>query len=183
MRAFGRLVLGARWTHEIHTHWKSPHRTRKTSYLKIMRRLSMFVHSFWILSYKHQFQFNLFTNSTVTVTVTLKTTSRNFQHPKFRAAAMLDLHDDVIKWKHFPRYWPFVQGIHRSPVNSRHKHDKGQWHGTQMFSFVDLRLNKRLSKHSWVWWFETPSRPLCRHCNGFWKAIGLGVGVRVTHYI
>ena len=27
-------------------------------------------------------------------------------------------HDDVMKWKHFPRYWPFVRGIHRSPVNS-----------------------------------------------------------------
>ena len=24
------------------------------------------------------------------------------------------IHDDVIKWKHFPRYWPFVRGIHRS---------------------------------------------------------------------
>ena len=24
------------------------------------------------------------------------------------------LHDDVIKWKHFPCYWPFVRGIHRS---------------------------------------------------------------------
>ena len=23
------------------------------------------------------------------------------------------LHDDVIKWKHFPRNWPFVRGIHR----------------------------------------------------------------------
>ena len=23
-------------------------------------------------------------------------------------------HDDAIKWKHFPRYWPFVRGIHRS---------------------------------------------------------------------
>ena len=22
-------------------------------------------------------------------------------------------HDDVIKWKHFPRYWPFVRDIHR----------------------------------------------------------------------
>ena len=29
-------------------------------------------------------------------------------------------HDDVIKWKYFPRYWPFVRGIHRSPVNSPH---------------------------------------------------------------
>ena len=25
-------------------------------------------------------------------------------------------HDDVIKWKLFPRYWPFVRGTHRSPV-------------------------------------------------------------------
>ena len=31
--------------------------------------------------------------------------------------------------------------------------------------YFDLRLNKRLSKQSWGWWFETPSRPLCRHCN------------------
>ena len=31
--------------------------------------------------------------------------------------------------------------------------------------FFDLRLNKRLSKQSRSWWFETPSRPLYRHCN------------------
>ena len=30
--------------------------------------------------------------------------------------------------------------------------------------FFDLRLNKRLSKQSWGWWFETPSRLLWRHC-------------------
>ena len=31
--------------------------------------------------------------------------------------------------------------------------------------FFDLRLNKRLSKQKWGWWFETLSRPLWRHCN------------------
>ena len=31
--------------------------------------------------------------------------------------------------------------------------------------FSDLRLNKRLSKQSWGWWFETPSSPLWRPCN------------------
>ena len=31
--------------------------------------------------------------------------------------------------------------------------------------FFDLRLNKRLSKQSWGWWFETLSRPSWRHCN------------------
>ena len=42
-------------------------------------------------------------------------------------------HDDVIKWKHFLRYWPFVWGIHRTPVNSPHK---GQWRGALMFSLI-----------------------------------------------
>ena len=70
-------------------------------------------------------------------------------------------HDNVIKWKHFPRYWPFVRGIHRSKVNSPHK---GQWRGALMF-FFDLRLNKRLSKQWWGWWFDTLSRPLWRHHN------------------
>ena len=31
--------------------------------------------------------------------------------------------------------------------------------------FFDLRPNKRMSKQSWGWWFETPSRSLWRHCN------------------
>ena len=33
--------------------------------------------------------------------------------------------------------------------------------------FFDLRLNKRLSKRSWGWWFETASWSLWRHCNEF----------------
>ena len=33
--------------------------------------------------------------------------------------------------------------------------------------FFDLCLNKRLSKQSWNWWFETPSRPLWRHRTEF----------------
>ena len=45
----------------------------------------------------------------------------------------LPSHDDVIKWKHLPHYWPFVRGIHQSPVNSLHK---GQWRGNSMFSLI-----------------------------------------------
>ena len=47
-------------------------------------------------------------------------------------------HDDVIKWKHFPRYWPFVRGIHRLPVNSPHK---GQGRGALMFSLICTSTN------------------------------------------
>ena len=39
----------------------------------------------------------------------------------------------VIKWKHFPRYCPFVRGIHRSLMNSPHK---GQWRGALMLSLI-----------------------------------------------
>ena len=42
-------------------------------------------------------------------------------------------HDAVIKWKHFPRYWPFVRIIHRSAVDSPHK---CQWCGALMFSLI-----------------------------------------------
>ena len=56
------------------------------------------------------------------------------------------VHDDVIKWKHFPRYWPFVLGIHQ----------KGQWRRALMFSlicaWINSWVNKRepgdLSRHS-----------------------------------
>ena len=47
-------------------------------------------------------------------------------------------HDDVIKWKHFPRNWPFVREIQRSPVNSPHK---GQWRGALMFSLICVWIN------------------------------------------
>ena len=47
-------------------------------------------------------------------------------------------HDDVIKWKYFPRYWPFVRGIQRSTVNSLHK---GQWRGALMFSLICAWIN------------------------------------------
>ena len=47
-------------------------------------------------------------------------------------------HDDFIKWKHFPRNWPFVREIHRSPVNFPHK---GQWRGASMFSLIYAWIN------------------------------------------
>ena len=79
----------------------------------------------------------------------------------FTSLSVFHGNDDIIKWKHFPRYWPFVRGIHQSPVNSPHK---GQWRRALTFSY--LHPNKRLSKQWWGWWFETPSCPLWRHRNG-----------------
>ena len=47
-------------------------------------------------------------------------------------------HDDVIQWKHVPRYWPFVRGIHRPPVISPHE---GRWRGALMFSLICAWIN------------------------------------------
>ena len=59
-------------------------------------------------------------------------------HSERNPTVISRLNDDVIKWKHFPRYWPFVRGIHRSPVNSPHK---GQWRGALMFSLIYARID------------------------------------------
>ena len=48
------------------------------------------------------------------------------------------INDGVIKWKRFLRYWPFVRGIDRSPVNSPHK---GQRRGALMLSFICAWIN------------------------------------------
>ena len=69
-------------------------------------------------------------------------------------------HNDVIEWKHFPRYWPFVRGIQRSRVNSPHKASDAE-----LWCFLYICLNKLSSKQLWVWLFESPSRSLWRHCH------------------
>ena len=60
------------------------------------------------------------------------------QMPTLTPPIRFSKHDDVIKWKHFPRYWPFVRGIHRSPVNSP---QKGQWRGALMLILICTRIN------------------------------------------
>ena len=64
--------------------------------------------------------------------------SHGNEHSYFCSRLLLPQHDDVIKWKHFPRYWPFVRGIRRSPVNSPRK---GQWRGALMFSLICAWIN------------------------------------------
>ena len=48
--------------------------------------------------------------------------------------------------------------------------------------FFDLRPNKRLSKQSWGWWFETSSRSLLRHCNDFTSATYLCFMNFINHF-
>ena len=69
-------------------------------------------------------------------------TSKPFSHLSHKIMLPLSrntyYHDDVIKWKHFLRYWPFLRGIHRSPVNFPHK---GQWRGALTCSLICVCIN------------------------------------------
>ena len=72
-------------------------------------------------------------NHTQNTTLGFRWSGGSHQQPVLRIGHRNAFHDDVIKWIHFPRYWAFVQGIHRSPVFSSHK---GQWRGALMFSLI-----------------------------------------------
>ena len=71
----------------------------------------------------------------------------NFTRPQWSlitSCSIPNIHDNVIKWKHFPHYWPFVREIHRSLVNSTHK---GQWHRALMFSVICTWINSWVNHH------------------------------------
>ena len=68
-------------------------------------------------------------------------------------------HDDVFKWKHFR-----VTGHLCGEFTDHRSISRTEASDAEFDAFFDLRLNKRLSKQWWCWWFETPSRPLWRHC-------------------
>ena len=69
------------------------------------------------------------------------------------SCALSSYHDDVIKWNHFPRYWPFVQGIQQPPVNSPHK---SLWRVALMFSLICAWLSD--------WVNSREAGDFTRHC-------------------
>ena len=81
------------------------------------------------------------------------------------------IHDDVIKWKNFPRCWPFVRGIHRPPVNSPHK---DQWRGALMFSLICAWMN------GWV--NNREAGDLRRHRAHYDVIVMIGYGKKRTKY-
>ena len=76
---------------------------------------------------------------------------------------VLENHDDVIRWKHFLRYWPFVGGIHWPPVDSPHK-------GSVTRGFVFLCAPEQTVEHT----IETPV---------IWDAITLIMTSQMILYI
>ena len=82
--------------------------------------------------------------TTALLCLSLYSASQNYPHILCFVVLSESSHDDVIKWKHLPRYWSCVRGIHRSPVNSPHK---GQWRRALMFSFICVWINGWVNNH------------------------------------
>ena len=75
-----------------------------------------------------------------------------------------------MKFKHFPRYWPFARGNHRFPVNSLHK---GQLRGALMFSLICVWIN------GWV--NNREAGDLRRHCAHYDVIVMFQAPVVTTH--
>ena len=79
-------------------------------------------------------------------------------------------------WRHqieiFPRYRPFVRGIHRSPVNSP---QKGQWRGALMFSLICAWINFWVNNREAgdLWRHHAHNGVIVMLC--MWSAFGIGI--------
>ena len=79
----------------------------------------------------------------------------------FSPSRIIVTHENVMIWKHFPRYCPFVKGIHHLPVDSPHKGPV-----TRTFDvFFDVRIHKRWtnSGDADIW---DATALMWRHCSG-----------------
>ena len=121
---------------------------------------------------RNKFKWNLILNSCIFIQVVLKMAAilSQAQYVNIAAVAIFcqcsgrrlsflesqwfsRIHEDVIKWKHFPRHWPFVRGIHRSPVNSPH---------TKVTRSFDVFFDLRIWISGWV--NNGEAGDLRRHC-------------------
>ena len=153
--------------HLLHSSWFSNLGTHMFGSGDIIKSKAWCGHiniSLWNGLHRNETLFEILTNND-TVYMTIPTPNES----RFRATALMNwrerlayleyviylitiawhayriIHDDVIKWKHFPRHWPFVRGIHRWPMNSPHK---GQWRGVNDREAGEFRLHRPLWRHS-----------------------------------
>ena len=95
----------------------------ESTLLAWLNRLATFLCHWWTkpLVYRHLYLSSwLGCCPLIHATVHPWSINTNWSHEEFITAGPCDHghgHDDVIKWKHFPHYWPFVRGIHRTTVS------------------------------------------------------------------
>ena len=118
-------------------------KSEKENILRKANRLYYFFSHCFLLELKHLYNLHIRWGQIHTSAYTYASSD----HPKYFCPLYIPMwqshrvncyHDDVNKWKHFPRNRPFVRGIHQPPVNSQHK---GQWRGALMFTLICVWIN------------------------------------------
>ena len=92
--------------------------------------------------------------------------SSNLWKSRFKPFFMMSIsfvHDDVIKWKHFPRYQVTAFCAGNSSFTGEFPAQRPVTRSFDVFLHLCLK-KKRLSKQASGWWFETPSHLLWHHC-------------------
>ena len=125
----------------------------------------------WTVYLKHGRRFVHFLFCCVSLQIELIHTNQDYViSSEEKSCEQLSISEVVLNktwWRHEMETFSALLAIcaGNSPVT-------GEFHAqrpvTRSFDiFFDLSLNKRLNKQSWGWWYETPSRPLWRHCNKY----------------
>ena len=72
---------------------------------------------------------------------------------------LLRCHDDVMKWKYFPRYWPFVREF-----TGEFPSQRPATRSFDFFSLISAWINGLINNREAGDLRQTPSRSLWRHC-------------------
>ena len=80
-----------------------------------------------------------------------------------KMAATLLMIPSNMWWRHQMETFSALLAAGNSPVPGEFPAQRSVTRSFEVF--FDLRLNQRLSKQWWGWWFETLPRPLWRHCD------------------
>ena len=105
----------------------------------------------WLLGYCRKMQHVNASSTKSPTTSSIAVSSINFRWQTMASLVLRSsfatkwCQDDVMPWKHFLHYWPFVRGNHSRPMDSPHKRSVLQ--NFDVFSVVGLHrlLNKHLN--------------------------------------
>ena len=152
--------MSAYLIHRLLTKWSSSHR-----YINLSRGVPVYVYGVCV--------------------VCVCVRKREFCHRHRCAGNCPSPSHDGVKWKHFPRYWPFVRGVDRSPVNSLNKNKcRGALVFSLIYSWTNSWLNKQkdagdLRRHvmrnlQWLHWYDIgPFLSLSLNSSSVFRADGV----------
>ena len=175
--------------------WSSPSRTRSSSWIWVILALpSVLCPSRAVLDHHSSYHYSdvimdEIASQNTSLTIVYSTVYSDADQRKHQSSASLAFMRGIHRWPvNSPHKWSVTRKMF--PFDDvtpwwRHQMEKfsallaicagnspvpgefpTQRPVTRSFDvFFDLRLNKRLSKQWWGWWFETPSCPLRRHRN------------------